>query len=58
MRSKKKQRIGPKAISAMFFASASQKISEETARLVYGKNRAKHRKAFQCVTRGTTPQHC
>jgi len=58
MRSKKKQRIDPKAISPMIFASAPQKISEETARLVYGKNRAKHSKAFQCVTRGTTPRHC
>ena len=58
MRSKKKRRIGPKAISPMFFASALQKISEEIARLVYGKSRAKRSKAFQCVTRGTTPRHC
>jgi len=34
LRSKKNKRIDPKAISPMFFASAPQKISEETARLV------------------------
>mgnify|MGYP006924543878 CR=1 FL=1 len=58
MRSKKTQRIGPKAISPIFFASAPQKISEETARLLYGKTRAKHSKAFMRVTSGKTPRHC